>query len=185
MGRASKMRKEDVRLTQANMYRVLSANLPEGSLVKNAVSPATQQALPGLAPTAHGMTWLFVPVVAQVVRDKLHHFVIETARHVSSSGETTADLLQLRYCMCVVARQCSQQLAEALPQAFTADLRGKLFDMFSFYCEEGQQPGVMPLPTGVRAGAGGPKMIESMPAAHGLLAACLQAISVRSCGASS
>lgn len=54
MGRASKMRKEDVRLTQANMYRVLSANLPEGSLVKNAVSPATAPPPTGLArPRSH------------------------------------------------------------------------------------------------------------------------------------
>ncbi|KAL6769541.1 hypothetical protein ACKKBG_A31400 [Auxenochlorella protothecoides x Auxenochlorella symbiontica] len=108
MGRAHKLRRDDVRLTHAHIYRVLCANLPPMILQTN-----------------------------QMLRGKLVQFVAETARHINTLPELSPELQQLRHCLCTVARQCAMQLADALPQDFTADTRRTLFDMFSNYCEEG------------------------------------------------
>lgn len=57
------------------------------------------------------------------MRDKLIEFVRETARHITTTADVSPELQQLRYCLCAVARQCGQQLGEALPQAFPAQVR--------------------------------------------------------------
>ena len=54
----------------------------------------------------------------QMVRNKLSEFVIETARFITSTADVSPELQQLRYCLCSVARQCGQQLGQALPAAF-------------------------------------------------------------------
>lgn len=77
----------------------------------------------------------------QMLRGKLVQFVAETARHINTLPELSPELQQLRHCLCTVARQCAMQLADALPQDFTADTRRTLFDMFSNYCEEGTPGG--------------------------------------------
>jgi hypothetical protein len=59
----------------------------------------------------------------QLVRDKLIEFVRETARHITTTADVSPELQQLRYCLCAVARQCGQQLGEALPQAFPAQVQ--------------------------------------------------------------
>ena len=53
-----------------------------------------------------------------MVRNKLGEFVIETARFITSTADVSPELQQLRYCLCSVARQCGQQLGQALPAAF-------------------------------------------------------------------
>lgn len=53
-----------------------------------------------------------------MVRNKLSEFVIETARFITSTADVSPELQQLRYCLCSVARQCGQQLGQALPAAF-------------------------------------------------------------------
>ena len=74
---------------------------------------------------APGAGWLAVSPAAalQLVRDKLIEFVRETARHITTTADVSPELQQLRYCLCAVARQCGQQLGEALPQAFPAQVR--------------------------------------------------------------
>ncbi|KAL4434374.1 hypothetical protein ABPG75_000815 [Micractinium tetrahymenae] len=111
MGRKA-VKKDDVRLAHAHLTRMLANNLPPSSLADNVM-----------------------------VRDKLIEFVRETARHITSTADVSPELQQLRYCLCSVARQCGIQLGEALPQAFPPQTRRALYDMFSLYCEEAQQPG--------------------------------------------
>jgi hypothetical protein len=43
MGRASRARKDDLRLTHANILRVLADNLPSGALLKNYNVPEARQ----------------------------------------------------------------------------------------------------------------------------------------------
>ncbi|KAL4428595.1 hypothetical protein ABPG77_008907 [Micractinium sp. CCAP 211/92] len=111
MGRKA-VKKDDVRLAHAHLTRMLANNLLPNSLPDNVM-----------------------------VRDKLIEFVRETARHITSTADVSPELQQLRYCLCSVARQCGIQLGEALPQAFPPQTRRSLYDMFSLYCEEAQQPG--------------------------------------------
>ncbi|PSC67904.1 furry homolog-like [Micractinium conductrix] len=111
MGRKA-VRKDDVRLAHAHLTRMIANNLPPGNLPDNVM-----------------------------VRDKLIEFVRDTARHITSTADVSPEVQQLRYCLCAVARQCGVQLGEALPQAFPAQTRRALYDMFSLYCEEAQQPG--------------------------------------------
>jgi len=112
-GRGSRGRKDDaLRLVQAHILRVLSSNVPQGSLSRNTA-----------------------------LRDKLVEFVAETMRHISLAVDVTPELQQLRYCLCGVSKQAAIQLAEVQPQAFPPMLRKQLFDKFSLYCEDGQTPG--------------------------------------------
>lgn len=64
------------------------------------------------------------PAHPQMVRNKLSEFVIETARFITSTADVSPELQQLRYCLCSVARQCGQQLGQALPAAFPDKVRG-------------------------------------------------------------
>ena len=107
-----RVRKDEARLTQAHIYRVLASNLPPGALPKSSA-----------------------------LRDRLVEFVRETGKHITSPMDASPELHALRYCLAVVARHCSMQLADAQPAAFPAQVRRGLFDMFSLYCEEGQAPG--------------------------------------------
>lgn len=82
-----------------------------------------------------------------MLRGKLVQYVAETARHINMNPELSPELQQLRHCLAVVARHCSLQLADALPQDFNADTRRTLFDMFSQYCEEGTPGAVKEIPS--------------------------------------
>lgn len=110
--RSMRSRHHDGRLVQAHILRVLASNLPQEALVRNSA-----------------------------LRDRLIEFVADASRHIVLSVDITPELQQLRYCLCVVARQAASQLADVQPQAFPAMLRKQLFDKFSLYCEEGQTPG--------------------------------------------
>lgn len=88
-------------------------------------------------PATSGMCVMIQILHVQVLREKMVHFLSETARYIGSIGELSPELIQLRYCLCVVARHCASQLADALPKAFGADTRRTFFDMMSMFCEEG------------------------------------------------
>jgi len=113
MGRGQKARKEDARLTQANIYRVLSSNLGAEILL-----------------TAAGM------------REKLRNFIIDTMKYISTTTDVSPELQYLRYCLCAVVRAVSAQLSKKLPDAFAPNFRKSLFEHLSLYCEDSQPPGL-------------------------------------------
>lgn len=118
MSRTHKPKRDDIRLAHANVLRLVASNLQPGSLVEHAV-----------------------------LREKMVQFLSETARYIGSIGELSPELMQLRYAICVVARHCSEQLADTLPKAFGAETRRTFFDMMSMFCEEGA-PGASGIGTG-------------------------------------
>lgn len=113
MGRGQKARKEDARLTQANIYRVLSSNLGAEILL-----------------TAAGM------------REKLRNFIIDTMKYISTTTDVSPELQYLRYCLCAVVRAVSVQLSKELADAFAPKFRKSLFEQLSLYCEDSQPPGL-------------------------------------------
>ncbi len=58
------------------------------------------------------------------MRDKLGAWVRDTYNHITSVVELSVELQQLRHCLACVARQCSLQLADALPQVGVPHLFG-------------------------------------------------------------
>jgi hypothetical protein len=61
------------------------------------------------------------------------------------TGEGVVDVMQLRYCLCGVARAVALDLGAALPSTFTTQLRRTLFDTLGAWCEEGASPGENPV----------------------------------------
>ncbi len=72
----------------------------------------------------------------QAVRDKLCAWVRDTYNHITSVTELSVELQQLRHALACVARQCSLQLADGMPQVGT-HCRGQAFG-----------DGALPLPGG-------------------------------------
>lgn len=111
--RSGGARKEDIRLVQAHILRILASNLLADSLSKS-----------------------------NVLKDCFVEFVTETARYITLTVDVSPELQQLRFCLCGVSRACADHLAVCQPQSFPPMLRKQLFDKFSLYCEDGQTPGL-------------------------------------------
>lgn len=106
-------KREEVRLFQAHVFRIVASNLLPGSLIENTA-----------------------------LRECLVEFVAETSRFITVTVDVSPELQQLRFCLCSVSRACAYQLAVSQPQYFPSMLRKQLFDKFSLYCEDGRTPGL-------------------------------------------
>lgn len=112
--KASKGKKDDVRLLHSNILRIISANLSPGSLASE-IS----------------------------MRDEFIEYIVNTSRYISISSDVSPELQQIRYCLCVISRQVALQLADSQPQIFPPMLRKQLYSKFCLYSEEGQTPGML------------------------------------------
>lgn len=84
INRANRLKRDDVRLTQANIYRTLASNIAEASALQ------------------------------QSVFAKLKAFIVESMKHLASTSEVSPELQQLRYCVCAVCCAISAELEQNL-----------------------------------------------------------------------
>lgn len=106
--KSQKLRRDDIRVHVANVYRMVGDNIWPGMLARK-----------------------------HVLRIHFSKFIDESVRHISlSSQESFQDLQPLRHSLASVLRALSPELVKANSERLDAQTRKRLFDLLSSWCDD-------------------------------------------------